>query len=492
MNDKNTYALIDARLVEDAHFLTRFVEPPRLKQRETVVAPGQMYGTVIREAPSRWKMWYLNGRPGSPPMADIMYRICLATSTNGIQWEKPSLNRIAAPDNLSPNNAIMEQYYRDAVGNDLSGSGGPEGFEVLDTQVTPHPAARARYTALYRASPCDRHGGVCAAYSDDGLAWTAYPENPIIAGISDTLTTTYYDPVARQYVLYGRPIMVNAGRESRHNATRKIARYTSPDLVNWSHARIVFATDDRDAPAVPTFQEAVMESGARGRDKQFYNFTAWADHDLLLGLVSIFHVEPGTLSVELVHSYDGIEWRREVDRPLYIADGKPDGMRGTMFIPMQTGPFLEGDEHFIYVSQTPMKHCAENIHNAGMVRETKIMLLATGRDRWAGYSAGETEGDLVSTPMNWRGGRLTLNARIERGGHIAVSFDDERGTPLTGFDLDLRPPIEGPLDAVDIPFTFGPDIGAGPKRVLKFPTSGPVRLRLKLKKAAVFGWAIQP
>jgi len=486
--NKQTCALIDARLIEDARFLTRFVEPPYLKQREPVIKPGQMYGTIIREAPGRWKMWYLNGRQSRPPMNDIHMRICYATSADGIHWEKPALNLIEAPDKLTPNNALMDQYYRDTAGNDLSGSGGPEGFEVMDAQVTPHPAARARYTALFRASPCDRYGGVCAAYSEDGLRWTAYPENPVIGGIADTTVTTHYDLLARQYVLYARPVGVNAGKE--HNATRKIARYTSPDLVHWSHARIVFDTDDLDAPPIPTFAEGGM-TGSRGRDKQLYIFTAWPEHDLLLGLVTIFHVEPGTLFVELVHSHDGIQWRRELDRPLYIADGKPPGMRGAMFIPAQGRPMLEGDEHFLYVSQTPVQHHSENIHGESIVTATQIMLLATKRDRWVGYSAGETEGELVSAPLNWEVGRFTLNARIERGGHIAVAFDDERGAPLTDYDLDIRPPIQGPLDAVDIPFTFGPDIGAGPKKVLKFPTCGPVRLRLKLKKAALFGWAWQ-
>ncbi len=44
---------------------------------------------------------------------------------------------------------------------------------------------------------------------------------------------------------------------------------------------------------------------------------------------------------------------------------------------------------------------------------------------------------------------------------------------------------------MDISFTFGPHVGAGPKRVLKFPTRGPVRLRLKLKRDALFGWGFQ-
>jgi hypothetical protein len=153
---------------------------------------------------------------------------------------------------------------------------------------------------------------------------------------------------------------------------------------------------------------------------------------------------------------------------------------------------LEGDEHFLYVSQTPVQHYQHNPWGEEIVKATEIMLLATKRDRWIGYSAGDTEGELVSAPLNWEAGRLTLNVRIERGGHIAVSFDDERGAPLTDYDLDIRPPIAGPMDAVDIPFTFGTDIGAGPKKVLKFPTRGPVRLRLKLKQAALFGWAFQP
>lgn len=487
MNETRTYALIDARVIEDTRFLTRFVEPPYLKRREPIIAPGQMYGTVIREAPGNWKMWYLNGRQSKPPMNDIHMRICYATSSNGIDWERPSLNLIDAPDKLTPNNALIDQYYRDQNGNDVSGSGGPEGFDVIDAQVTPHPAARARYTALFRASPCDRFGGVCVAYSDNGLRWTAYPENPVIEGISDTTVTTHYDPVAKQYVLYARPVGVNAGKAD--NATRKIARYTSPDLVHWSVARIVFETDDLDAPTLPTFQEGGMK-GSRGRDKQFYIFTAWPEHDLLLGLVTIFHIQPGTLFVELVHSYDGITWRRELNRPLYIAEGKPAGMSGAMFIPAQGRPTLEGDEHFLYTSQTPVKHHHEETYSTEIVKATQIMLLATKRDRWVGYSAGDIEGELVSVPMNWEAGRLALNARIERGGHITVSFDDERGAPLTDYDLDLRPPIDGPIDAVDIPFTFGPDIGAGPKKVLKFPTRGPVRLRLKLKKAAVFGWSL--
>jgi hypothetical protein len=166
-------------------------------------------------------------------------------------------------------------------------------------------------------------------------------------------------------------------------------------------------------------------------------------------------------------------------------------MKGAMFIPGQGFPVLEGDEHFLYVSQTPVRHYAEMTHTDEAATATDIMLLATKRNRWVGYAAGEREGELVSAPMGWppAAGRLTLNARIEAGGHLHASFDDLDGRPLRDFDLDILPPIHGPLDAVDIPYTFGPDVGAGPKRILKFPTRGPVRLRIKLRNAALFGWS---
>jgi hypothetical protein len=483
------YALIDARLIEDARFLTRSVEPPCLKQPKAVIKPGQMYGSVLREAPGQWRMWYLNGRPSKPGMSDIFFRECYATSTNGIDWEKPALNLIDAPDGLTPNNAVMDRYYRDVNGADVSGFGGPECFCVIDARITPHPAARARFTAFFRASPCDRYGGNCAAYSEDGLHWTAYPENPVVAGISDNTPCVFWDARIQKYVMYGRMRGIHAGIAD--NATRKIARQTSDDLVHWSTPRIVLDTDDLDAPPVPTCQEAFLDGQphSRGRDKQFYMMTAWPEQQITMAMAPIFDIKPGTLYIELMHSYDGIDWRRELSRPLYIQDGEPAGMSGKMFIPAMSPPVLEGDEHFLYVSQTPVPHYANHITDEALVRDTEIMLLATERDRWVGYSAGEVVGEIVSAPLPWEAGQLMLNARIEKGGYLHVTFDDELGFPLRSYDLDVERPIEGPIDAVDIPLTFGPEADAGPKRILKFPTRGPVRLRVKIRKATLFGWS---
>jgi len=102
-----------------------------------------------------------------------------------------------------------------------------------------------------------------------------------------------------------------------------------------------------------------------------------------------------------------------------------------------------------------------------------------------GYSAGEVEGELLTSPFPWEVGRLGLNTRIAEDGYLQVSFEDEMGMPLHELHLDEIPPITGPVDAVDHIFTFGP----GPKSVLLFPTRGPVRMRIKMRNATVFGWS---
>jgi len=480
-----TYALIDARLLEDTRFLQRDIELPYLKSAEPVIAPGQAYGSVLRDPQGNWRMYYLHGKPMPEGFYDIIYRTCLATSRDGIHWEKPALDLIPAPD-LPVNNAIITDYYIDGNGMDLTGMGGSHGFCVIDNAITPHPAARARYTAMYQGWPRERIGGICLAFSDDGLRWTLYPESPIMPGPGDFTPPFYYDARISKYVMYLRPEYAYAGVEA--HASRKIARSTSDDLVHWTVPRVVLDTDDLDAPAVPEHLEEFIgaQPGNRGRDKQFYLITGFPYQDVTIGMLTVFDVAPGTLHVELAHSYDGIDWKRELARRPYVAGtGIPAGIHGEMTCPMQSPPILVGDELFFYVFTSQAKHNMADLTRDAIITSTQIHLLALKRDRWVGYSAGEVEGELLTSPFPWEVGRLGLNTRIAEDGYLQVSFEDEMGMPLHELHLDEIPPITGPVDAVDHIFTFGP----GPKSVLLFPTRGPVRMRIKMRNATVFGWS---
>jgi hypothetical protein len=47
--------------------------------------------------------------------------------------------------------------------------------------------------------------------------------------------------------------------------------------------------------------------------------------------------------------------------------------------------------------------------------------------------------------------------------------------------------MKGPLDETDHIVTFGP----GPKTIMRFPSVGPVRFRMFMKRATLYGWSYE-
>jgi hypothetical protein len=476
-----SFALIDARLIEDTYFLQRAIEPPVLKQPQPVMQGGSSYGTVLRGANGQWRMYYLAGRckhDAEQQTDRFEYQEALAFSHDGIAWETPSLGLIENGGSRD-NNLVMGTHYHDAAGMDLTGASGPEGFCVKDAEQETMPHARGRYTALYLASPTDRWGGVCLAHSDDGLVWNGYPENPLIPGWHDTLNNFFYDTRRGKYVMYLRP-PIYAGP---HSANRKMARSESADLVHWTVPEVVLDTDELDAPAFECFDERKMPV-PRGRNRQVYGMQVFPYGELYIGLAWIYDVPPGTMWIELMHSYDGIHWRREAGREPYITDGQPVGLQGKMVTTFSNPPIAVEDELWIYCSSVNRTH-HDSVTDETLAQR-HIMLAALKRDRWVGYAAGEREGELLSRPFHWDGGRFSLNTIIADGGEVAASFCDELGHPLNSLGLNEMEPLRGPLNALAAPVMAGP----GPKTTLKFPTRGPIRLRLKMRRARVFGWTL--
>lgn len=475
------FLLIDERLVEDTYFLQRIVGPLKLKQPEPVIQGGSTYGSVLRDSNGDWRMYYLKGRykhDAENQLDRFEYREALAVSKDGIHWETPSLGLIDI-DGSRDNNLVMATHYHDATGMDLTGGSGPEGFCVKDAEQEDIPHARGRYTAMYLASPDDRYGGICFAHSNDGLTWTGYPENPVIPGWHDTQNNFFYDARLGKYVMYLRP-PIYAGP---HGANRKMARSESDDLIHWSVPEVVLATDELDAPAFDVFDESKMPV-PRGRNRQIYGLQAFPYADLYIGLAWIYDVPPGTMWVELVHSYDGIQWRRETAREPYISHDKPVGLEGKMFITFSNPPIAVDDELWLYCNATRCTHHDKVTDET--LQERRIHLLSLRRDRWVGYVAGERDGELLTKPFHWDGGRLSLNTVIEDAGEVSVTFCDELGYPMSALGLDQGETLRGPLDSLSAPITAGP----GRKTTLKFPTRGPIRLRIKMRHARIFGWTL--
>jgi len=488
--------LVDGRVVAQTFAMRREVTRPAPLGDGHVLADAQAYGSVLKDPTGQWKMWYLY-EPNDP-----VYCEYFATSRDGLAWERPELDLIAAelrPQTAGPN-SLMGPGQKDSDGRWLVEVKGPEGFCVLDAEITPHPAARSRYTVMYLARFEDpdpaKANGLCLAHSDDGLHWTADKRNPVVPGWRDTANMFFYDPRLGLYVKYGRPeAYVASGRE----ANRLICRATSPDLYQWQAERTVLDTDDIDADPFDLVDEVSLHTSPslddarerarivaeltegrsaegrgpaiRGRNRQWYGVTVFPWAECYLGLAWMYDLPSGMIWIELVHSYDGIDWRRETCREPFIA-APPGAMRLTMSSP----PVEVGDEIRIYSSTSDQNH-----HGVPASSTYGIDVHALKRDRWVGYAAYDRPGELLTQPLK-RGDDLALNAATSDDGWVRVAVLDACGSALEGYSLEECEPLSGDCAELRPFWTSG--------RTVRDIAPDEFRLRIVAKNARVFALTV--
>ena len=472
--DMTEVDFVDGRWITHTYFLERKVARPQRVSPEPVIAPAGAHSSVS-PTDDGLTMWYstvrwveLNG--GRTHQTWIHY----ATSRDGITFEKPDLGH-------GRGNVIIAANDTGVDGKPLTGVRGCSGICVLDAERQTVPHARARYTAMYRAWIPGEHGGLSLAYSDDGLRWTGYEENTLRVGLSDTFNNFFYDERIKRYVAYVRP-MIHAGPQ---HVNRSMARIESEDLVHWGNEQLVLDTDDGDAPPVGTVNEAKHADGTgypRGRNKQFYGLTVTPHQDLYLGLASVYDVVPGTMWIELLHSYDGVTWRREPKRDPLIGLGEGDAWdAGLVYYPGAGCPVAVGDEWLIYYSGTNFDHHSRtrSRKDLGQYRAMGAVRLPPGR--LIGYEAGDAPGDLITKAFKWTGSKLFLNADA-RNGAVRVAICSSSGSPLEGFSQDDAVAIEGDGAHVPVQFNGGASLASLRGRE--------VRLRVYVDRAAVYGFAM--
>jgi hypothetical protein len=459
-----TLPAIDTRWIAQTFAFKRHLTTPE-PVTDSWLHPGQVYGSVLRDHQGQWRMWYLD---------DPVYTEHFATSRDGIKWETPNLNLglVNIKTGATLPNAIMTSPQKDAKGRWLSDTQGPEGFCVIDNTVTPHPASRARFTAMYLARWVEDSGkyesGLSFAFSDDGIHWQALEQNPVLTGWMDTGNVFFFDTRINQYVIYGRP---NAFVDRVTHANRLIGRSQSPDLIHWTPYHSVLDTDDLDADPMAFLDEAALRAGGtvtkaqqaaawqaitegatkaersliRGRNRQWYGLTVFPYADLYLGVGMMYDIPSGHMWLELLHSQDGLDWRRETIRKpwLEFQQGRWDY---PMQIPIASPPVRVGDEDWIYYSATRKGHhesTNEMTADAGKEPLRVIGACRLKRDRWAGYIAGARQAELLTQPMTGPVSHIELNARVSQGGELRVELCDANGKTLDGFALADCSPITG-------------------------------------------------
>ena len=464
MDTRSTHLFVDDTTIGSMHGVVRTLHPAQ-KSADPVVVPDRpwegrrvyTYGTVHYAPESElFKMWYMcrpsiGPRERAPTLRFGARDLVLyATSDDGIHWEKPGLG-MHEFDGSRENNIVFDLHSPSVIVDQSDGD--PE----------------QRYKMLGVGGP---ERNYWAAHSADGLTWTDYPVNPVIAG-SDTVTTVR-DPSTGDYLAFHKRRAPVRGHERR-----VVWLATSPDFQSWSESRLILVPDEEDDAWVqPTEQRT-----------EFYVMSGFPYGGGFLGLLSVFRLESvtertgpeqgphdGPIEAQLTHSGDGREWKRFEDRSPIIPVGETGSFDSGCILGASNPPVIYDDQVWVY-------YTAINVTHAGPMPPKRITI---GRACWrldgfVSLDAGPAGGVVETVPLAFSGERLEVNADASQGS-LAVEVLSAAGDPLRGYGRQHSRAIESDSVRHAVSWEAGD----------RLPAGNPVRLRFHLRDAQLYSFRPPP
>lgn len=302
-----------------------------------------LYGSVIKTE-KHYEMFYQTRG----------MTICMATSKDGLNWEKPLINvadfskndhGVLQANNLAPTMQPPALGEGEAMTNIVA--------KLHMPSVIYTPDATPPYQ-LFAFGEQGYHRQV----SDNGYHFL--PEEPekiidmLIFENPQTRKKWVSDvsPCFRDHT--GYTAMVKTYEIDAEGRTRRcVGRSTSEDFTHWSHPKTVWVPGD--------LEDRIAQ--ARGLNwADFYGLCPFPYGDGYLGFLWLFEIEHelpngthlGKMEVFLAASPDGIEWKRLSDTPLIPWDlnfGQSGGMVTTA-----SAPIFDDDDIKLYYSDSNFEH----------------------------------------------------------------------------------------------------------------------------------------
>ncbi|MFB3825247.1 MAG: hypothetical protein ACE15B_00715 [Bryobacteraceae bacterium] len=352
-----------------------------------------VYGSVLREN-GRWRMWYTNN-----------LGLAYAESPDGLRWERPP------------------------VGIEIDGqksnllSRGHRGRSDTATIFRAPGGGYLGYVQEYRYPDKDgvreqRREGVYLRTSPDGIHWTERPE-PVMYSIwrnkQDNRVYTGFELGDVHHIAWDARL----GRYMGHVKFFDLERLErmrglteSEDGIHWSEPHLILRADSRDRPG-----------------DQLYSLVAFPYESIWVGLVGVYHkTSTERMDIQLAFSRDGRNWTRPHREP-FLANGPEGSFDWGVLHVSNTPPILEDGKLRFYYGGFATRH-NERVRG----RSTTGIGLATLRPGgFVSLTAGERPGTVLTRPLLFEGGKLTLNAAVRPGGYIRVL----ESLPVTGDGVAL-------------------------------------------------------
>jgi hypothetical protein len=334
----------DDYLIESLSSTRQVVNPAEKVEHNPVVRQdrpweGNHVGakTIFFDAEEqRFKMWYTTywyrvRREGDDIVVDERFdeyaaqRLCLATSNDGVHWEKPELGLVefdgSKRNNILPETCLAPRDF---------GSAYRDSHLIYDL----HDSAERRYKLVMTVYDDENPGmKLYLFYSPDGFDWTPHAEAPVVdyaprRGRWGPMYFMGWDPIRRCYAVH----MENNQHFRGPLGKRVVGRAESADFVEWSEGETILVPDAADAP-----------------DTQFYSMPCIAYEGLYVGLLWNFRVTNLTHHPQLVFSRDGIHYERKYLDPFIVRGSRGEFDCHNMYA---HAPLVYGDRILTYYNGT--------------------------------------------------------------------------------------------------------------------------------------------
>jgi len=439
----------------------------------SVFQDGKLYRMYYHGGHYRHGGASAQGRPEHP------WVLCYAESDDGIRWRRPELG-LCEFEGSKKNNIVLTPREVAAI------QGDPAHTAVFKDE-NPNCPADARYKCVIVGKP----DGLYFLHSADGLRFRVANEKPAITqGAFDSQNLAFWDPVRQEYRAYWRIFTegVADGTTWTPAGLRAIRTATSKDLVSWS------------APADLRYVDSPPQELYTNQILPYYR----APH-IFMGF-PMRYTERGW--PDAMFALPDLEDRlaRAKESPRYgmaITDGLFMTSRdGVLFKrwneawvrpgPRRHGSWVYGDQLVFWgmvetasaLGDAPNElslYCTEDYWQGTGASFRRLSLRIDGfvslRATWRG-------GEMVTRPIVFEGGNLSLNASTSGAGSIRVEVQDAAGQPLPGYTLADCPEILGDDLALVARWRNGGDLR---------PLAGkPVRLRFVLQDADLYAFQFVP
>lgn len=472
--DVGRQLLVDEFLIAESS-LRREFHTPVLHEASPVLAPETPLemnfglcpvacpfkdGAFYDPADGLFKLWYHAG---------WFDGVALATSRDGVHWERPALDVEPGTNRVLP---LRPSYQRDGVGVwlDLETARADERFKMFAYHRK--RGAGFRYGELGGPGTTNEWVGGHVYSSADGIHWR---ERAATGRCGDN-TTIFYNPFRKRWVYSIRTSAPSVGRLRGYHEHADLfagAAWEREEVAHWAGA------DDHDPPAPE-----------HGYQTQLYNIDAVGYESLMLGFFMIHRGPPNEICeaggfpkiTELLVGYsrDGFHFDRRDRTPIVAGTHQPGDWNRDYVHSCGGCCLIVGDQLYIYFGAFSGISPKLGAH---MYAGGSTGLATLRRDGFVSHAAGADGGLLTTRPLRFSGSHLFVNAAAA-GGELRVEALDEAGNPLGNCSRERCAPVTG--DATQQAVTWG---NGGS---LADFAGRPVRLRFHLRDAALYSFWVSP